>query len=146
MHAQYYKWPQPLHNYVKSLFPKRGAKGHGVRQPDQHHFGQLPLPYIPLLQGLSPYNLRTDHLWRYSHGEWHWPVELHPATTVKATTNSYISPFCNSSRCYNNSYVPQYIEKTNTGYWTGDLHTKGPGTRHPGYNLELMLQSLPPWG
>ena len=28
----------------------------------------------------------------------------------------------------------------------GDSHTRGLGTHHPGYDLELILQSLPPWG
>ena len=75
-HAQCYKWPQPLHNYVKSLFTKRGARGHGVREPDQTILANCPFPtfhsfrvsrltiYVQITFGDTPMVSNTDQ-WNY---------------------------------------------------------------------------------
>lgn len=133
MHEQCCKWSHLLHNYV---FTKRG---------EQKALGRESLTTAILVNCCFP----TFHPFGVSH------LTIYTQSTfcyILLVSNTGLGPTSHSkSRGYSNRLLghklySQYIAKPNAGYWMGDPHTRGLGTHHPGYNLELILQSLPPWG
>lgn len=71
---------------------------------------------------------------------------LHPTTTVKATTNSYIPTFCNSSRCYHNSYILQYMKNPTPGTGQVTCTQRGQALESPRVQPGTHVAILAPMG